>query len=170
MTLLQESLARFLDALTPSMEKGFILQLRLNNLNQPKLSENISEVKKLFQVAQKSKKCQLLYNFEPNTFFIYFPENNQDEITALLMKIQFALGVSLNADLHNKNSYYQLYHIKTDLKQLKDLASNKKEVLKPSISRLKTQSLKPVLTEANFSVPFTPALLAQLEKSLSQAD
>ena len=76
------------------MEKGFILQLRLNDLNLPNVSENMSEVKKLFQMAQKSKKCQLLYSFESNVFFIYFPENNQDEIKALLMKIQFVLGVS----------------------------------------------------------------------------
>ena len=73
MTFLQESLARFLQNLTPSMEKGFILQLRLNDLNLPNVSENISEVKKLFQTAQKSKKCQLLYSFESNVFFIYFP-------------------------------------------------------------------------------------------------
>ena len=170
MTLLQDSLVRFLENLTPSMEKGFILQLRLSILNLPNLSESISEVKKLFQVAQKSKKCQLLYSFEPNVFFIYFPESNQDEIKALLMKVQFILGTSLNSDLHNKNSYYRLYYIKSDLKELKVLASDKKSMPKPTILRQKTQSLKPVLPEANFSVPFTPALLAQLEKSLFQAD
>ena len=60
--------------------------------------------------------------------------------------------------------------MKKDLDKLKNLTQQGKTTQRASIISSKVQELQPVLPETHFSMPFTPALLAQLEKSLRQAD
>ena len=157
-------LYRFLDTLTPTMAKGYMLQLCID--------ENyFHEVKDLLSAAQHEKKCQFFEDNQVKGIFVYFPENHQDDIAALLIKIQFILGVSLTGDLKGKSPFYNLYHLKNDLDKLKALIQETKSTSShSSFISSKVQELQPVLPETHFSMPFTPALLAQLEKSLRQAD
>ena len=164
------SLYRFLESLTPTMAKGFMLQLLIDSIVGIGNENYLHEVKDLLSAAQHEKKCQFFEDDQVNAIFVYFPENHQDDIAALLIKIRFILGVPLTEDLKDKNPFYILYHLKNDLSKLKSLV----EETKPSSSRAslisaKVKELQPVLPETH-SMPFTPALLAQLEKSLRQAD
>ena len=109
MSFIRESLERFLECLNPSTNKGFILHLHLNGISLPDFQEKVAEIKKLFEILQKNKKCQLLYTHDPFSFFVYFPENSKDEISASLVKTQFTLGSSLNSNLNDHNSFYKLY-------------------------------------------------------------
>lgn len=162
-------LNRFLDDLTPSMTKGFMLQLYIDAIVGIGNENYLHEVKEILSIAQHEKKCQFFIDKQINSIFVYFPENHQDDIAALLMKIQFTLGISLSGDLTGKSPFHVLYHLKNDLQKLKDLMQEAKGPARISLSS-KVQSLQPVLPETHFSMPFTPALLAQLEKSLRQAD
>lgn len=162
-------LNRFLDDLTPSMMKGFMLQLYIDAIVGIGNENYLHEVKEILSIAQHEKKCQFFIDKQINSVFVYFPENHQDDIAALLMKIQFTLGISLSGDLTGKSPFHVLYHLKNDLQKLKDLTQEAKGPARISLSS-KVQSLQPVLPETHFSMPFTPALLAQLEKSLRQAD
>ena len=159
----------FLEELTPSMTKGFVLQLYVDAIIGLGNENYLHEVKEILSIAQHEKKCQFFIDKQINSIFVYFPENHQDDIAALLIKIQFVLGVSLTGDLNGKSPFYILYRLKNDLQKLKDLVVETKDVSRMSLSS-KVQNLQPVLPETHFSMPFTPALLAQLEKSLRQAD
>ena len=163
-------LYHFLESLTPTMAKGFMLQLSIDAITGLGSEDYLNEVKELLSVAQHEKKCQFFTDDQSNSVFVYFPENHQDDITALLIKIQFILGVSLTGDLKGKSPFYSLYHLKKDLDKLKNLTQQGKTTQRASIISSKVQELQPVLPETHFSMPFTPALLAQLEKSLRKAD
>jgi len=165
MTFSYNAFNRFLENLTPTTLKGFILQIHLDKLFKQSDSETQNELKKLLSENEKEKKCQRLDSDDKNSIFVYFSENFQDDISALLIKIQFNLSASLSI-----TDFYTIYQIKKDLEKLKKLASSEKNISKTVSSKLKTSVLSPILPETHFSVPFTPALLAHLEKSLAQAD
>lgn len=168
--MIGNQLYHFLESLTPSMTKGFMLQLGIDAIIGVGNENSLHEVKDLLSVAQHEKKCQVFEDSQTNSVFVYFPENHQDDIAALLIKIQFILGTSLSGDLNGKSPFYNLYYLKKDLDKLKNLTQETKPVSRASIISSKVQELQPVLPETHFSMPFTPALLAQLEKSLHQAD
>lgn len=166
------ALFRFLDKLTPQTAKGLMLQLNLDVIAGLSPIEKIAEVKSLLNQAEQEKRCLVLQGADEMRLFIYFPENHQDDIAALLIKIQFNLGLSLTGDLKGKSPFYSLYRVKEDLNKLKALSKTSKSPTRNSSAPAgaKATPLVPVLPEAHFEMPFTPALLAQLEKSLQQAD
>lgn len=170
MMITNNALYHFLDEMTPTMSKGFMLQLCIDPIVGIGNENYLHEVKELLSAAQHEKKCQFFEDKQLNSVFVYFPENHQDDISALLIKIQFILGVSLTGDLNEKSPFYNLYHLKNDLAKLKNLIQETKATTHLSTLSPRVQNLQPILPETNFSMPFTPALLAQLEKSLQQAD
>ena len=170
MILSYNSLKRFLDNLTPTMAKGSVLQLHLNKFFEHADENKQNELQKMLSVAEKEKKCQILHSFDNNCVFLYFSENYQDDILALLIKIQFSLGVSFDTNFKQTSNFYTLYRIKDDLEKLKKLSAPEKTPSRPTLTKFKSVNLTPVLPETRFSVPFTPTLLGQLEKSLAQAD
>ena len=170
MMISSSALHLFLEKMTPSMTKGYMLQLCIDAIVGIGNENYLHEIKELLSAAQYEKKCQFFEDKQINSVFAYFPENHQDDISALLIKIQFILGVALTGNLNEKSPFYNLYHLKDDMDKLKNLTQESKNVSRISALSSKVQSLQPVLPETTFSMPFTPALLAQLEKSLRQAD
>ena len=107
---------------------------------------------------------------DANSIFLYFPENYKDDISALLIKVQFNLGTGIDTDLKKDNNVFSIYQIKNDLSLLQTLATAETTFFQPKTEKETSSQLHPVLPETTFSVPFTPALLTHLEKTLVQAD
>ena len=92
MTLTYSPLDYFLNRTASA--KGLILHLRMDAIKSLDNENYSREIQDILQQTEKEKKCQI---FEDNLgTFIYFAENHQDDITAILIKIQFILGISLN--------------------------------------------------------------------------
>ena len=84
----------FLNKMTGFTSKGWVLILDLS-----KLGSVISEAKKellneLLKELHRNKTLTFFETDTPNLICLYFPETGQDSIHALLVKIQFLLGLS----------------------------------------------------------------------------
>ena len=152
----------FLSKMTALTAKGWVLVLDLS-----KAEVAISEQKKellseLLKEQHQSKALTFFDNDTSSQFFLYFSEESKDRIYALLIKIQFLLGLSFQINQNNENGFYAIYHLPEDKEKLQEKFLNKELVNTQPVIK-KTEVIK---TEQVLS----PSWIGKIEKSLFQAD
>ncbi len=171
MILEKNNWQNFLNKMTALSAKGWILRLDLAHMTPPLSDSKRSLLQDLLVEAQKEKRFSILDNPNPNDVFLYFAENKQDDLQALSIKLLFHLGLSFDSSPTGQVPVFTVYHLSEDWQKLQRLFLME-NVKSPAISpQIATSSFTPVLPpQTSFNVPFTPALLAQLERNLEQAD
>ena len=157
----KNSWQHFLTKMTAFTSKGWVLTLDLSKLGEAVSEQKRKLLNELLNELHKNKTLTFFDSDNPNFIFLYFPQTGQDDIRALLIKIQFLLGLSFHIDSDEASSFYTIYHLSDDWKKLKETFSDK--VIQENVKIEKKQITKPSCT-------FSPSLLGKIEKNLYQAD
>ena len=153
-------LTAFLEKMKPSGVKGWILYVPLNRLRQVLEAQQVQELIQMLLVFESEKLCRLFY--ENEDAFIYFGQTREDDIQALVLKMNFRCGF----EPMSQEAGFQIFNLERQEDFVLGLLDKQKKAHIPTLA----SPLTPIFRQANQSMPFTPTLLAQLEKALLHAD
>ena len=157
-------LIQFLEKLRDD-PKGWVLGLFFHQISATLTGEKLKAVVENLKAFEKERLCRLFLSDQEA--FLYVSENKPDDLKALLIKIRFLSGMQNTT--RQEGESYAIYHLTQDFKKL--VESLKGAVSKPSTPVLTAaSSLTQVFQAHTDSMPFTPALLGQLERALQHAD
>ena len=153
-------LISFLEKLKTSAHKGWILYVPLKRLKQILSLKPMQDLVQIISIFEKERTCRLFY--EDDDAFIYFPQTREDEIQAFVLKLNFRCGF----EPQSEETQFQIFNLEKEIPRVVELAKKQKRTKDTIFS----SSLVPVFQQVDQSMPFTPTLLAQLEKALLHAD
>lgn len=164
----REEFVSFLEKTQMTSAKWWILHIRMRQLEKVLESGRLLDVAQMLRTFEKGKLGRL---FEiGGDIFIYFPQTREDDMLALIVKIKFLSGPRLK----DKFAFYTIYQLQTQMDDLLDLLKPQEEKKEVEASTLQTTPSStvttPIFQEPPSFMPFRPILLAQLEKTLLQAD
>lgn len=113
----------------------------------------------MLTVFETEKLCRLFY--ENEDAFIYFGPAREDDMQALVLKMNFRCGF----EPVSSDAGFQIFNLEEQGSTVVGLLRQQKAAA-PTL----TSPLTPIFQQATQSMPFTPTLLAQLEKALLHAD
>lgn len=152
-------LTAFLEKMKLSGLKGWILYVPLTRLRQVLEAQRIQELVQMLTVFETEKLCRLFY--ENEDAFIYFGPAREDDMQALVLKMNFRCGF----EPVSSDAGFQIFNLEEQGTTVVGLLRQQKAAA-PTL----TSPLTPIFQQATQSMPFTPTLLAQLEKALLHAD
>lgn len=152
-------LTAFLEKMKLSGLKGWILYVPLTRLRQVLEAQRIQELVQMLTVFETEKLCRLFY--ENEDAFIYFGPAREDDMQALVLKMNFRCGF----EPVSSDAGFQIFNLEEQGTTVVGLLRQQKAAT-PTL----TSPLTPIFQQATQSMPFTPTLLAQLEKALLHAD
>lgn len=163
MTLTRPDFLLFLEKIDKNQPKGWVLAFEFSKLTEQITPERFKALIENMKAFENERLFRLF--FVDQDVYLFFPETRLDDLKALLIKIKFMSGLNL---FQGQKDIYVIYHLTTDLSLLLGhLQKNTKEETKPLAT---VSSLTQVFQSSNYSMPFTPALLGQLERALQHAD
>lgn len=145
--------------------KGWLLQFSLSNLISSLDSSRLKSIMSGFLVFEKEKLCKV-FTHQHDVYF-YFPETKTDDMQALIIKLKFMIGFSVFQKI-KENNLLTIYHMTTDLPYVLRLLERK--TVKAEQIQKQQPSVNTSLSEMTHKTPFTPALLEQMESSLTNTD
>ncbi len=153
-------LTALLEKMKSSGVKGWILYIPLTRLCSVLDAGRFQELMYMLTAFETEKRCRLFH--EDEDAFIYFAQTREDDIQALVLKMNFRCGF----DPMTHETGMQIFNLESQSSVITDLIKKQKGSQQPTI----TSPLTPIFQQATQSMPFTPTLLAQLEKALLHAD
>ncbi len=145
--------------------KGWVLGLFFEKISSVLTGEKLKVIIDNLRVFENERLCRLFLS--EKEAFLFVSETRPDDLKALLIKIRFLSGVQNT--LPKEGETYVIFHLTEDFQKLMD-----------QLKGMTTVPNKPVLTAVSpltqvfqthtDSMPFTPALLGQLERALQHAD
>jgi len=161
------TLTHFLHKMTLSTGKGWILDLDFSDIDTALYEQKHPLIQSLLDDFQKNKILMILETAVSNHTFLYFRE--KQDIQTLLIKIQFVLGTSPTGKSQFEQKFYRVYQL-NNKKDAQDLMHLLEQSVPTDTSNKFNTLLQKDLPQKKNDHPLTPAKLAEVEQTLSQAD
>lgn len=149
-----------LEKMKSSKIKGWILYVPLRKLQNVLDSSRFQDLTHMMVVFGTEKLCRLFY--ENDDAFIYFGQTREDDMHALVLKMNFRCGFNPSS----QEAGLKVFNLEKNFSLVMELLLKQKKADASVLS----SSLTPVFQKSSQLMPFTPTLLSQLEKALLHAD